>query len=167
MAVTMIAAAASNGVIGVNNRLPWRLPADMAYFVAQTKGKPVLMGRKTFESLGKPLRDRMNVILSRTLTESPEGCVIVRSASEAMNRFADEELMVIGGEEIYRLMLPYANRILLTEIEREYDGDAYFPAFDRKEWKLVSRTPGERDNRNDLPYAFCVYERQTMDSANN
>jgi dihydrofolate reductase len=159
MAVTMIAAAASNGVIGVNNRLPWRLPADMAYFVSQTKGKPVLMGRKTFESLGKPLRDRTNVILSRTLNEVPEGCMIVRSVEEALEPFKEQELMVIGGEEIYRQVLPYANRILLTEIDREYEGDAYFPVFDRTVWALVSRTPGIRDEKNDLPYAFSVYQR--------
>lgn len=156
----MIAAAAANGVIGADNRLPWRLPADMAYFVSQTKGKPVLMGRKTFESLSKPLKDRTNVILSRSLQDVPEGCVVVRSVDEALNLFGDGELMVIGGAEVYRLMLPHADRILLTEIGREYEGDAYFPEFDRDRWKLVSRTPGVRDEKNDVPFAFCVYERQ-------
>ncbi|MBW5448144.1 dihydrofolate reductase [Cohnella sp. CFH 77786] len=160
MAVTMIAAAASNGAIGLNNRLLWRLPADMAYFVAQTRGKPVLMGRLTFESLGKPLKDRTNVILSRTLGEAPEGCVLVRSVEEALERFGDAELMVIGGEQVYRQMMPHADRILLTEIEREYEGDAFFPAIDRSVWKLVSREPGVRDEKNDLPYAFAVYEKQ-------
>jgi dihydrofolate reductase len=160
MTVTMIAAAASNGVIGLNNRLPWRLPADLAYFVAQTRGKPVLMGRHTYESLGKPLKDRTNVILSRTLNAAPEGCVIVSSVEEALERFANEDLMVIGGEQVYRQVLPYANRILLTEIDREYVGDAYFPSFDRNEWTLVSSTPGIRDEKNDLPYSFAVYERQ-------
>lgn len=132
----------------------------MAYFVSQTKGKPVLMGRKTFESLSKPLKDRTNVILSRSLQDVPEGCVVVRSVDEALNLFGDGELMVIGGAEVYRLMLPHADRILLTEIGREYEGDAYFPEFDRDRWKLVSRTPGVRDEKNDVPFAFCVYERQ-------
>lgn len=167
MAVTLIAASASNGVIGMNNRLPWRLPADMAYFVKQTKGKQVLMGRKTFESLGKPLKDRTNVILSRTWTDAPEGCVIVRSVEEALARFGEQELMVIGGEEIYRLLLPHADRVLLTEIGREFEGDAYFPTLDPGEWKLVSRKEGTRDELNDLPYAFCVYERLRKDSTNN
>lgn len=160
MAVTMIAAAAANGVIGANNRLLWKLPADMAYFVANTKGKPVLMGRKTFESLRRPLPNRTNIVLSRTLTSAPEGCELVRSPQEALEKYGTENMMVIGGEEVYRLMLPYADRILLTEIGDEYEGDAYFPEFDRGEWTLVSRTEGVRDENNDMPYAFAVYERQ-------
>ncbi|WP_123040621.1 dihydrofolate reductase [Cohnella candidum] len=160
MAITMISAAASNGVIGIGNRLPWRLPADMAYFIAQTKGKPVLMGRLTFESLKKPLKDRTNVILSRTMEEAPEGCVVVRTVEEAVERFKNEDLMVIGGEQIYRQLLPYADRILLTEIDREFEGDAYFPALDPREWTRVSAVPGVRDEQNDLPFTFVVYERQ-------
>ncbi|WP_276351374.1 dihydrofolate reductase [Cohnella caldifontis] len=160
MTVTLIAAAASNRVIGNENRLPWKLPADMAYFVEQTRGKPVLMGRKTFESLRKPLKDRLNVILSRTWTEAPEGCMIVRSPEDALELGAGRELMVIGGEEIYRLLLPFADKVLLTEIGRPYEGDAYFPELDSAEWALVSRKPGVRDEKNDLPYAFCVYERR-------
>lgn len=160
MSISLIAAAASNGVIGKDNRLLWRLPADMAYFVANTKGKTVLMGRKTFESLGRPLRDRTNVIMSRTWQEAPEGCILVRSPEEALDRFKDEELMVIGGEEIYRLMLPHASRVLLTEIDREYEGDAYFPALNPEEWALVSQTPGVRDEKNDLPFVFSVYHRR-------
>lgn len=159
MSISMIAAAASNGVIGANNRLPWRLPAEMAYFVDQTKGKTVLMGRKTFESLKGPLKNRTNVILSRTLADAPEGCELVRSAEEALMRYGGEELMVIGGEEIYRLMLPYADRILLTEIGQAFEGDARFPELSPNEWKPVSRTPGVRDEQNDLPYEFVVYER--------
>lgn len=159
MTISMIAAAATNGVIGANNRLPWRLPADMAYFVAETRGKTVLMGRKTFESLKAPLKNRTNVILSRTLTEAPEGTVLVHSAEEALEKYGDQELMVIGGEEIYRLMLPYADRVLLTEIDQAFEGDAYFPELPPGEWKLASRTPGMRDEKNDLPYAFAVYVR--------
>jgi dihydrofolate reductase len=167
MSVTLIAAAASNRVIGANNRLPWRLPADMAYFVEHTKGKPVLMGRKTFESLRKPLKDRLNLVLSRTWAQAPEGCVLVRSPEEAMRLCAGRELMVIGGEEVYRLLLPLADRVLLTEIDRSFEGDAFFPELDPADWKLVSRTPGVRDEKNDLPYAFCVYERLRQENANN
>ena len=159
MTISMIAAAASNGVIGANNRLPWRLPADMAYFVAETRGKTVLMGRKTFESLKGPLKNRTNVILSRTLSEAPEGGVLVRSEEEALAKYGDQDIMVIGGEEIYRLMLPYADRVLLTEIDQAFEGDAYFPELSPREWKLALRTPGVRDEKNDLPYAFAVYER--------
>lgn len=159
MTVTLIAAAASNGVIGVNNALPWKLPSEMAYFTAQTLHKPVLMGRKTFESLRKPLRDRTNVILSRTMDKAPEGCVLVRSLEEAIEKYGGEELMVIGGADIYRQALPIADRILLTEIERDYEGDSYFPAFDRSIWKLVSRTPGVQDDKNTVPFSFCEYAR--------
>ncbi|MFD0670227.1 dihydrofolate reductase [Cohnella sp. GCM10027633] len=159
MSVTLIAAVASNGIIGKDNELIWRLPADMAFFKRQTIGKPVLMGRKTFESLKQPLKDRTNVVLSRTLKEAPDGCELVRSIPEAIENYGDEELMVIGGAEIYEQTLAVADRLILTEIDRPFDGDASFPAFDREEWKLVSRTPGVQDERNLLPYSFCVYER--------
>ena len=159
MSVTLIAAVASNGVIGKDNELIWRLPADMAYFTRHTLGKPVLMGRKTFESLNRPLRDRTNVILSRTMTEAPEGCELVRSVSEAIDKYRDAEMMVIGGAEIYAQTLDAADRLLLTEIDQSFEGDTYFPEFDRSQWKLMSRTPGIRDDRNLLPYSFCIYER--------
>ncbi|WP_233567765.1 dihydrofolate reductase [Cohnella faecalis] len=140
--------------------MPWKLKSEMAYFKAQTLHKTVLMGRKTFESLKSPLKDRTNVILSRTMDEAPEPCVLVRSIEEALEKFGGEELMVIGGAEIYRQALPFANRILLTEIDREYEGDTYFPDFDRNVWKLVSRTQGVQDDEhNNVPFSFCVYER--------
>lgn len=160
MSVTLIAAVASNGIIGKDNELIWRLPADMAFFKSQTIGKPVLMGRKTFESLKRPLKDRTNVVLSRALKEAPEGCELVRSIPEALEKYGTEELMVIGGAEIYAQTLPAADRLILTEIDKPFDGDAFFPEFNRMEWKLVSRTPGVQDERNTLPYSFCVYERQ-------
>jgi len=159
MTVTLIAAVASNGVVGRNNELPWRLPADMSYFKRNTIGKPVLMGRKTFESLRRPLADRTNVIVSRTMTEAPEDCVLFRTISEALEEYRGDDLMVIGGAEIYRETLKAADRLLLTEIAQPFEGDAYFPEFDRSEWELVSREEGVLDERNVYPHAFCVYER--------
>ncbi|MFB9275084.1 dihydrofolate reductase [Cohnella cellulosilytica] len=159
MTVTLIAAVASNGVIGRDNELPWRLPADMAYFKRQTMGKPVLMGRKTFESLRRPLKERTNVVLSRTLREAPEGCELVAKIDEALTKYRDEELMVIGGAEIYRATLEAADRLLLTELAEPFEGDAVFPEFDRAEWRLVSREEGVVDERNPIPHAYCVYER--------
>jgi dihydrofolate reductase len=159
MTVTLIAAVAENGVIGVNNKLPWRLPAEMKYFTQNTLGKPVLMGRKTFESLPKPLQGRTNIILSRTLEEAPEGCELVRTIEEAVEKFGQEELMVMGGEELYTQMLDIADRMLITEIDQSFDGDSYFPDFDRREWELVSRIPGVQDPNNVWPFTFCVYER--------
>jgi dihydrofolate reductase len=159
MTITLIAAVASNGVIGTDNDLPWRLPADMKYFKLYTSGKPILMGRKTFEALGRPLKDRTNVILSRTLEEAPEGCVIVRSIPEALEKFGSDELMVIGGADIYEQTLKIADKLLLTEIGQPFEGDTYFPSFDPKEWSLTSCVPGVLDQKNLLPHAFCVYER--------
>jgi len=160
MTVTLIAAVAENGVIGKDNRLIWRLPSDMKYFREQTLGKPVLMGRKTFESLGRPLKDRTNIVLSRTLESAPEGCELVRSVPEALAKYgADGELMVIGGADIYAQTLAAADRLLLTEIGQAFEGDTEFPAFDRNEWKLVSRAEGVLDEKNLLPHAFCVYEK--------
>ncbi len=159
MTVTLIAAVASNGVIGRNNELPWRLPADMAYFKNQTMGKPVLMGRKTFESLRRPLKDRTNVVLSRTLKEAPEGCELVRTIPEALAKYGGEDLMVIGGAEIYRETLEAADRLLLTELSEPFEGDAFFPEFDRERWRLASREEGVLDERNAIPHFFCVYER--------
>ena len=159
MTITLIAAVASNGVIGSNNGLPWRLPAEMRYFTQNTIGKPVLMGRKTFESLPKPLKDRINVILSRSLQEAPEGSELVHSIAEALEKYGTDELMVIGGSEIYTQMLEVADRLLITEIDQTFEGDAYFPYFDRAAWRLVSRTAGVQDEKNTVPYSFCVYER--------
>ncbi|WEK55855.1 MAG: dihydrofolate reductase [Candidatus Cohnella colombiensis] len=163
MTVTLIAAVAANGVIGIHNELPWRLPADMAFFKQQTIGKPILMGRKTFESLKRPLKDRTNVILSRTMTAPPDGCELVHSISDAIERHRDEEIMVIGGAEIYAQVLPFADRMILTEIEQSFEGDAYFPSYDRSEWKLVSKTPGIVNDANLLSHSFCVYERASTE----
>ncbi|TVY02270.1 dihydrofolate reductase [Cohnella terricola] len=163
MTVTLIAAVASNGVIGKDNDLIWRLPADMQYFKKHTLGKIVLMGRKTFESLGRPLKDRTNVVLSRTLEEAPEGCELVRSIPEALERYGRDELMVIGGAEIYKQTLEFADRLQLTEIDQAFEGDTYFPNFDRKQWKQVSREEGQLDEKNRLPHAFCIYERATIE----
>ncbi|RKP56897.1 dihydrofolate reductase [Cohnella endophytica] len=159
MTVTLIAAVASNGVIGNDNDLPWRLPADMKFFKRHTLGKPVLMGRKTFESLSKPLKDRTNVILSRSLQQAPEGCELVRNLPDAISRFEGEELMVIGGADIYAQTLPFADKLLLTEIGQSFEGDTFFPSFDREQWTLVSREEGIQDEKNVYPFAFCTYER--------
>ncbi|THF74562.1 dihydrofolate reductase [Cohnella fermenti] len=162
MTITLIAAVARNGVIGADNALLWRLPADMKFFKSRTVGKPVLMGRKTFESLGRPLKDRTNIVLSRTLAEAPEGCILVRTAEEAIDVYAKEELMVIGGAELYRQLLGKADRLVLTEIDESFEGDAFFPAFDRAEWNLVSSTDGVLDEKNRHPHVFCIYERKRV-----
>ncbi|MBB6669203.1 dihydrofolate reductase [Cohnella nanjingensis] len=167
MSITMIAAVAKNGVIGADNDLPWRLKADMAFFKAQTMGKPVLMGSNTFRSLRKPLAGRTNVVLSRTMAEAPEGCVLVRSVEDALRLYGGDRLMVIGGAEVYGQLLPHADRLLLTELDEAVAGDAKFPEFDRAEWRLESRVPHRPDADNPISFAFCTYVRGPAESAKN
>jgi dihydrofolate reductase len=175
MKVALIVAAASNNVIGRDNQLPWHLPQDLKYFKAKTLGKPVIMGRKTYESIGRPLPGRPNIVVTRNQAWSAEGVSVVTSLADALvlarqlMAHQDEQLqeaMVIGGAEIYRSALPLADRIYLTRIELQVDGDAYFPSLNQQEWRETSRLPGEEDGA--VPHSFLVYERVVQETlANN
>lgn len=163
MKLALIAAVADNGVIGRENQLPWRLPADLRHFKDLTMGKPLIMGRKTFESLGKPLPGRPHIIVTRAQDFSYPGCYIVHDldaalqcASDLLAEGLDSEAMVIGGAEIYRLMLPRIQRMYLTEVHCQVGGDAFFPTFDRSQWQEVAR---QDCTAADLSYSFVVYER--------
>ena len=160
MIISLIAAMSKNGVIGKGNKLPWDLPADMDYFQAMTRRNPVIiMGRNTFQSIGHPLRDRQNIILTSDREFRPGGCTVVHSIEDAITAAGDaEEVMVIGGSSIYEQFLPIAHRIYLTIIDHEFEGDAYFPEFDRTVWKEVSRMPHEPHGKNQYPYAFLIFE---------
>jgi len=159
--LTLIAAIASNGVIGAGNRLPWRLPADLQRFKALTMGHPMIMGRKTFASLGRLLPGRSHIVLSRG--EPGEGCVVARSLEEALAASGRcpgaDEVFVIGGEQIYRLALPVADRLQLTELKRPFDGDARFPEFDRGQWQETAR---ETQRDGDLEFDFVTYQRKSF-----
>ena len=157
-ALSMIAAVARNGVIGDGNKLPWRLPADQAYFKQTTMGHSVIMGRKTFESIGKPLPGRKNIVLTRDRNFRADGCIAVHSPEEAL-RIAGEEPFVIGGTEVYNLFWPYADKLYITFIDESFEGDATFPEIDPGEWTLVSEQPGTLDERNRHPHSFRVYQR--------
>jgi dihydrofolate reductase len=157
--IPVILAMGRNRAIGCHNQLPWRLPADLAYFKRTTIGHPVLMGRKTFESIGKPLPGRRNLVATRDSAFRPEGVETVGSPREAAEQFRDEELFVIGGAEIFRLFYPYAGRLHLTVIDADFAADAFFSEWDESDWKLLSRTPGVTDERNPYTYEFRVYER--------
>ncbi len=159
--VSLIAALGPGRVIGVENRLPWRLPADMAWFRRHTLGKPVVMGRKTFQSLGRPLPGRRNIVLSRDPGFAPEGCVVARDW-EAVWRAAGEvpEVMVIGGENLYRQALDFADRLYLTFVEAEVTGDAFFPEFDPGAWREVFSEAHAPDERNPHPYRFVILSRR-------
>ncbi|MBD2847940.1 dihydrofolate reductase [Paenibacillus sp. IB182496] len=160
MSITMIAAMGRNRTIGKDNKLPWKLPEDMAYFKRMTTGQIVVMGRSTLESFGGALKNReANVVITRNRDYACDGCRVVYSAEEALDLYPDRDVMIIGGEQIYRLFLPHADKVLLTEIEAEFDGDAFFPELPPDQWELQEKTPGETNEKNPYAYAFCTYIR--------
>lgn len=161
MSISLIWAMAANGVIGKDNDMPWHLPRDFDYFKSQTLGKRMLMGRKTWDSLGgKPLKGRTSIVLTRDRSFAPEGAEVVYSLEEAVAEGdKGDELMVIGGAEIYKMMLPYADKLLVTRIEQDIQGDTKFPEVDWSEWREISSSQGIRDEKNPYDYRFYVYER--------
>ena len=157
--VSIIAAVAQNGTIGDQNALLWHITEDMRFFRQTTSGHPVIMGRKTYESLGRPLPKRTNVVITRQPI-TIEGCTVVHSLEEAIALFApEEEIFVIGGAQIYREALALADRLYLTHIEQDYAGDTAFPEWDRAAWRLISEERHERGEEYPHPFAFACYER--------
>ena len=158
--VSIIVAVAANGVIGDKNSLLWHISEDLRFFKRTTSGHPVIMGRKTFESLGRPLPNRTNVVISRTI-DSIEGCIVVRSLEEAVALFpAEEEVFVIGGAQIYALALDIADRFYLTRVGHDYEGDTSFPKWDETKWELKQREAFECGEKYPYPFAFEMYERK-------
>lgn len=161
MMISLVAALGRNRVIGAGNALPWNMPADMAHFRALTRDKPVVMGRKTYESIGHPLPHRTNIIITRDSTYRAAGCIVVHDADAAVAASGDvPEIMVIGGGEIYALFLPRAHRMYLTLIDADFDGDARFPEFTADEWQETARAAHPADAANPYPYAFITLERK-------
>ena len=162
MIISFVVAAANNNVIGKDNQLVWSLPNDMKFFKNVTWGMPVVMGRKTFESLGKPLPGRKNIILTRQGNWQVEGTVGVKSIEDAIYLVKEmdvKEMMVIGGGEIFKMLFDKAKRIYLTRVDAEPEGDAFFPAIDTNEWKLMSKKDHEADAKHKYNYSFQVWER--------
>ncbi len=160
MIISIIAAMGKNKVIGKNNSLPWKLPADMNHFKELTTGKPVIMGRKTFESIGKPLSNRTNIIITCDKNYKAEDCVVVHSIEEALNAAENyEEVMVIGGSQIYKEFLPKANKMYLTLIDADFEGNVFFPDYKVEEWKEIAYEEHERDANNQYNYIFLTLER--------
>lgn len=167
MKLAIIVATAKNGVIGRNNQLPWHLPQDLKYFKAVTFGKPIIMGRKTYESIGRPLPGRLNIVVTRDKTwQAAEGVIVspsIEAALEAAKKAALEssaggdEAMVIGGAEIYRATLGLADKLYVTLIKRDYEGDSWFPELQDGEWTLESVTDG--DAAAEIPHEFRVYRK--------
>lgn len=159
--ITLIAAVARNGVIGRDGAIPWRIPGDLPRFRRITMGHPVIMGRRTWESLGKPLPGRRNLVISGTPGFVPAGAEVFASLDAALAACADApEVFVIGGTEAYREALDLADRLLLTEIDADVEGDAYFPRFDRSAWRETAREAHAAGDGSPYPYAYVTYERR-------
>ena len=158
--ISVIAALARNRVIGIENRLPWRLPEDLAHFKALTLGHPILMGRKTFESLGRPLPGRTNVVITRNPDYRPEGCLVADSIPAAIALCGEaDEVFFIGGAELYAQAIPFADRLYLTEVDVDATGDAWFPDYDRGAFRQASRTAHTGEKGDPLRFDFVVYDR--------
>lgn len=161
--ISIIVACSENNVIGKDNGLIWRLSNDLKRFKALTTGHAIVMGRKTFESIGRPLPNRRNIILSKNL-ESMEGCEIMRSADEVLElaKSTDEELFIIGGGQVYEQFLPFADKLYLTLVHTEAEGDTFFPALNRDEWTEVTRESFKADEKNEFDYEFVDYLRRKI-----
>lgn len=160
MRLSIIVAMDDNCLIGKENNLPWHLPADLKYFKKITTGKTVLMGRKTYSSIGKPLPNRRNIVVSRNTTFVAEGCEVVDSISKALELTKnDSEVLVMGGSSFYEQMLPMADTLYITEIEGKFDGDSYFPKYNRGDFIEVSRESHLNDEKNPNSYHFTVLQR--------
>lgn len=164
MKVALIVAVSQNNVIGRDNQLPWHLPEDLQYFKSVTMGKPILMGRKTYDSIGRPLPGRVNIVITRDQSWTADGVEVVNSLDHAMAAGAaackasgSDEIMVIGGAQIYGDCLPVADRLYLTKVEADVDGDAFFPEIAMDQWQIIAeKTPKAVGNH---PYRFLILER--------
>lgn len=162
MKISLIVAASENNVIGRDNDLPWKLPDDMKYFVRTTKGHCILMGRKNLESFGRLLPNRTNILLTRDASYIFEGAEIftdLQKAIEFAKNSGEVELMVIGGGEIYRQCMPFADRIYVTRVHAEIDGDVYFPELDPNIWELKTEGFHEKDEKHNYAFTFQTFER--------
>ena len=162
----MIVAMAENRVIGINNKLPWHLPNDLKYFKQVTMGKPIVMGRKTFESIGKPLPGRTNIVITRNAGWVSDGVKVAHSLNQAYELAAaigeidgQSELMIIGGDQIYQSSLSEVDRIYLTQVHASVEGDAWFPELDWSQWKEIGREDFSAEGPNPYDYSFIVLER--------
>ncbi|MCK5918294.1 MAG: type 3 dihydrofolate reductase [Cocleimonas sp.] len=164
MKISMIAAMAHQRVIGKDQKMPWHLPADLAFFKKTTMGSPLLMGRKTYESIGRPLPGRLNLVVTRNPELTIAGCEIVTSLAQALD-IADKksnkcnEIFITGGADLYNSFLPQADRLYLTLIDAELEGDTYFPDYTQYQWHQIERIEHQADDKNIYPYSFITLDR--------
>ena len=167
MKIAMIAAVAENNAIGINNKMPWYLPGDLRYFKAVTMGKPIIMGRKTFDSLRKPLPGRTNIVITRGTQWHHEGVKVVHSLDEALSMAEDialingnDEVMVIGGAQIYKQALDKADRLYLTRVYQSFEGDAFFPEINDSDWVETARQDMQSEDEEPLTFSYLVLDRK-------
>lgn len=162
--ISLIVAYANQRVIGKNNRMPWHLPEDLAHFKRTTLGAPVIMGRKTWEAIGKALPGRRNIVISRNPNLSLNDTIVAYSLNDALSHCKEaKEIFVIGGAQIYAQALPLATRLVITEIEQQYDGDAFFPEIDLSQWQEVERTRHLARAPNDFYFSIIDYRQRAAD----
>ena len=166
MKISLIVAMGESRVIGGSGHLPWYLPADFKHFKELTMGHPIVMGRKTFESIGKPLPGRVNIVITRDANYQREGIVVVASPDAAVAAAAAaaegaDEVFIIGGAEIYKLFLPQADKLYITKVDGDFKGDAFFPEWEKEEWQSVSSEEHKKDEKNLFDFAYLVYERKS------
>jgi dihydrofolate reductase len=156
--IYLVAAVAANGIIGARGKLPWHLPEDLKFFKGLTMGKPIIMGRRTWESIGRPLPGRRNIVVTRRSDYRPEGAEVASSLEQALEKCAGETVAyVIGGADLFAASLPLADGLVLTEIHRDYEGDVRFPDWDRSDWREAKRQPHQA--ADGLGFDFVLYER--------
>lgn len=162
MILSAIVAIGANNVIGKDNELPWYLPADLKYFKKMTMGHPVIMGRKSYESIGRPLPKRTNIVLTLDPYYISSGILVAHSLGEAISlaeELENDEVFIIGGATIYEMSLPHLDRLYVTEVHKEFEGDTFFPDWNKDEWKLVTEEHHPSDDANNFDYSFKIYER--------
>jgi dihydrofolate reductase len=168
MKLALVVAMDKNRVIGIDGGLPWHLSSDLKYFRDITMGKPIIMGRKTHESIGRPLPGRRNIVVTRNPDFEAPGCDVVTSLGAALELVEDvEEVMMVGGASLYLDTLPVADHIYMTEVHAEVEGDTWFPEIDPEQWLEISRTEFSADDKNEHDYSFVVYERASQENQNS
>lgn len=160
--ISLIWAMDENRVIGKNNQLPWHLPEDLKFFKRVTMGHPIAMGRKTHDSIGRNLPGRENIVITRQNDFQCDGCTVLHSVQELVDYAAEKnkEVFVIGGAEIFKQILPFADRLYLTQIYDRFEGDTFFPELNMEEWELISQEKGIKDEKNPYDYEFLIYHRK-------
>ena len=160
MKISMIVAMGQNRVIGIDNKMPWHLPADLQWFKKTTLGSPIIMGRKTYDSIGRPLPGRLNIILSRNTDLEIQGCTVVNTLSDALEAAkGSDEIFITGGAHLYEKFLQDADLLYLTMIDAEIEGDTFFPDYTQYTWKEIDRIDNPADEKNPYPYSFVTLER--------